>query len=63
MVESEVDGRKNLDAPFLYRSVERIREFLKADMKLTQENAEVSKCSNFFVNMIVQVQDLWVTGC
>lgn len=47
VVESEVDDRKNLDAPFLYRSVECIREFLKADMKLTQENVEVSKCSNF----------------
>jgi len=39
-VESEVDGRKNLDTPFLNRSVERIREFLKGDVKLAQENVE-----------------------
>jgi hypothetical protein len=47
MVESEVDGRKSLDTPILNRSVERIREFLKGDVKLAQENLEVSKCSNF----------------
>jgi len=46
-VEPEVDGRKNLDTPFLNRSVERIWEFLKGDVKLAQENVEVSKCSNF----------------
>ena len=46
-VESEVDGRKNLDTPFLNRSVECIKEFLKGDVKLAQENVEVSKCHNF----------------
>lgn len=46
-VESEVDGRKNLDTPFLNRSIERIRECLKGEVKLAQENVEVSICSNF----------------
>lgn len=46
-VESEVDGRKKLETPFLNRSVERIKEFLKVDVKPAQENVEVSKCSNF----------------
>ena len=35
-----MDGRKNLDIPFLNRSVEHIREFLKGDVKLAQENVE-----------------------
>jgi hypothetical protein len=46
-IRSEVDGRKNLDTPFLNRSVERIKEFLKGEVKPAQENVEVSKSSKF----------------
>lgn len=46
-VQSEVNGRKNLDTPFLNRSVECIKEFLKGEVKPPRENVEVSKCSKF----------------
>ncbi|XP_021920332.1 protein FAM214A isoform X2 [Zootermopsis nevadensis] len=39
-IKSEVDERKNLDSPFLNKSLERIREFFKGDAKPTQENGE-----------------------
>jgi hypothetical protein len=43
-IKSDVDERKNLDTPFLNKSLERIREFFKGEAKPTQENGEVSKC-------------------
>jgi hypothetical protein len=42
-IQPEVDDRKDTDVPFLNRSLGRIKEFFKGEVKPAQENVEVSR--------------------
>lgn len=62
-IQSEVDDRRNMDVPFLNRSLGRIKEFFKGEVKPAQENVEVSRYEGSAtaspLNLFVSIDMFW----
>lgn len=63
MIQPEVDDRKNIDVPFLNKSLGRIKEFFKGEVKPAQQNVEVSMSESSVaacsLNLFVSVGIFW----